>query len=381
MQLCISTPNMHYDTLALRAGNEPDPTGAVVPPIHLSVKFERDENYEYGAGYEYSRGKNPNRDTLERALATLEGGQTAMCFGSGQAATMTLLQALAPGDHVLLPLDAYYNTPNLVEQVFVGWGLTYSRVDMADLAAVKAALQENTRLVWIETPSNPRLTLTDILFVSQLAHDAGAAVVCDNTWATPVLQRPLALNCDVVMHSTTKYLNGHNDVLGGTLIFGDGKSALAQRVRFLQRMGGAVPSPFDCWLTLRGLKTLALRVREQTRTAQKVADFLATHPAIERVYYPGLPTHPDYDLARQQMDAPGAMLSIDVRGGAKEAVAVCQKTQLFVKATSLGGVESLIEHRATVEGITPQTPVGLLRISIGLEHPDDLIQDLAQALG
>jgi cystathionine gamma-synthase len=375
------TKKMHFDTLALRAGNQPDPTGAVVPPIHLSVKFERDENYEYGAGYEYSRGKNPNRDTLERALAILENGQTAMCFGSGQAATMTLLQALGPGDHVVLPRDAYYNTPNLVEHVFHGWGLTYTRVDMADLDAVKAALHENTRLVWTETPSNPRLTMTDLLFVSQLAHDAGAVVVCDNTWATPVLQRPLALNCDIVMHSTTKYLNGHNDVLGGALVFRDAESALAQRVRFLQRMAGAVPSPFDCWLTLRGLKTLALRVRAQTQTAQKIAEYLADHPAIERVYYPGLPTHPGYELARQQMDAPGAMLSIDVKGGAEEAIAVCQKTKLFVKATSLGGVESLIEHRATVEGITPQTPVSLLRISIGLEHPDDLIQDLAQALG
>ncbi len=371
---------MHFDTLALRAGNESDPTGAVVPPIYLSVKFERDENYEYGAGYEYSRGKNPNRDTLERALAILENGQTAVCFGSGQAATMTLLQALAPGDHVVLPRDAYYNTPNLVEHVFQGWGLTYTRVDMADLAALKAALRENTRLVWTETPSNPRLTMTDLLLVAQLAHEVGAAVVCDNTWATPVLQRPLALNCDIAMHSTTKYLNGHNDVLGGALVFRDADSALAQRVRFLQRMAGAVPSPFDCWLTLRGLKTLALRVRAQTQTAQKVAEYLVNHPAIEQVYYPGLPTHPGYELARQQMDAPGAMLSIDVRGGAAEAIAVCQKTRLFVKATSLGGVESLIEHRATVEGITPQTPVNLLRISIGLEHPDDLIQDLAQAL-
>jgi cystathionine gamma-synthase len=372
---------MHYDTLALRAGNQPDPNGAVVPPIYLSVKFERDENYEYGAGYEYSRGKNPNRDTLERALATLEGGQTAMCFGSGQAATMTLLQALSPGDHVLLPLDAYFNTPNLVEQVFVDWGLTYTCVDMADLAAVKAALQENTRLVWTETPSNPRLTLTDLRAVSDLAHAVGAVVACDNTWATPVLQRPIEFGCDVVMHSTTKYLNGHNDVLGGALVFGDASSALAQRVRFLQRMSGAVPSPFDCWLTLRGLKTLALRVREQTRTAQKVANFLATHPAVEQVYYPGLASHPDYELAQRQMDAPGAMLSVEVKGTAADAIAICQKTKLFTKATSLGGVESLIEHRATVEGITPQTPVGLLRISIGLEYPDDLIQDLGQALG
>lgn len=371
---------MHFDTLALRATHHPDlKTGDVVPPIHLSTTFARNEANELPANYTYTRPNNPTREALEKALAVLEGGAVGMAFGSGQAATMTLFQALRPGDHVLLSTDAYYGTPALLEQVFHPWGLTYTRVPMNDLDAVKASIHENTRVVWCETPSNPMLDITDLLSVSRLAHDAGAICVCDNTWATPVLQRPLDLNCDVVMHSTTKYLSGHSDVLGGALIF-KRDNEFTQRVRTLQGLSGAVPSPFDCWLVSRGLKTLGVRVRAQTATAQAVADFLDGHPSVEKVHYPGLENHPEKAIIHQQMNAPGAMLSVQVKGGQEEALRFIGKLKLFTRATSLGGVESLIEHRASVEGPNTSTPKNLLRISVGLEHAEDLIADLAQAL-
>lgn len=347
---------MHFDTLALHATHQSDPTtGSVVPPIHLSTVFARNEANELPVGYIYTRPNNPNREALEKALATLEGGSVGMSFGSGQAATMTLFQALRPGDHVLLSTDAYYGTPALLEQVFHPWGLTYTRVDMTNLDAVQASIHENTRVVWCETPSNPMLTITDLLMVSRIAHDAGAICVCDNTWATPVLQRPLELNCDVVMHSATKYLSGHSDVLGGALIFKH-DNEFTQRVRLLQGLSGAVPSPFDCWLISRGIKTLGIRVRAQTATANVVAEFLNGHPSVEKVHYPGLPNHPDHVLIQQQMNEPGAMLSVQVKGGAKEALHFIGKLRLFIRATSLGGVESLIEHRASVEGPNSNTP-------------------------
>lgn len=371
---------MHFDTLALRATHQLDPTtGAVVPPIHLSTTFARNEANELPANFSYARPNNPTREALEKALATLETGAVGMAFGSGQAATMTLLQALRPGDHVLLSNEAYYGTPALLEQVFHPWGLTYTRVDMSDLDAVQRSIHENTRIVWCETPSNPMLAITDLLSVARLAHEAGAIVVCDNTWATPVLQRPLELNCDVVMHSTSKYLSGHSDVLSGALIF-KRNDEFTQRVRALQGLSGAVPSPFDCWLVSRGLKTLGIRVRAQMATAQVVADFLNGHPTVEQVHYPGLQDHPDRDVIRQQMNGPGAMLSVQVNGGAEAALRILGKLKLFTRATSLGGVESLIEHRASAEGPYSTTPQNLLRISIGLEHPEDLIADLAQAL-
>lgn len=371
---------MQFDTLALRATHHPDPnTGDVVAPIHLSTTFARNEANELPASYTYARPNNPTREALEKALAVLEGGAVGMAFGSGQAATMTLFQALRPGDHVLLSTDAYYGTPALLEQVFHPWGLTYTRVNMNDLNAVQASIHENTRIVWCETPSNPMLDITDLLSVSQLAHEAGAICVCDNTWATPVLQRPLDLNCDVVMHSTTKYLSGHSDVLGGALIF-KRDNDFTQRVRLLQGLSGAVPSPFDCWLVSRGLKTLGVRVRAQSNTAQAVAEFLDGHPAVEKIHYPGLANHPDHAIIHQQMNGPGAMLSIQVKGGTEEAIRFIGKLKLFTRATSLGGVESLIEHRASVEGPNSATPKNLLRVSIGLEHAEDLIADLAQAL-
>jgi cystathionine gamma-synthase len=370
----------HFDTLALRATHQIDSiTGAVVPPIHLSTTFARNEANELPADYVYTRPNNPTREALEKALATLEGGAVGMAFGSGQAATMTLFQALRPGDHVVIASDAYYGTPALLEQVFHPWGLTYTRVNMSDIEAVQQSIHENTRVVWCETPSNPMLAITDLLTISSIAHDAGAICVCDNTWATPAIQRPFDFNCDVVMHSTTKYLSGHSDVLGGALIFRQ-NDELAQRVRTLQSLSGAVPSPFDCWLISRGIKTLGVRLRAQTATAQTVAEFLDGHYAIDTVHYPGLANHPDRALIHQQMNAPGAMLSVQVKGGAEEALQFIGKLKLFTRATSLGGVESLIEHRASVEGPNTTTPQNLLRLSIGLEHPEDLISDLAQAL-
>ncbi|MBC7570594.1 MAG: aminotransferase class V-fold PLP-dependent enzyme [Spirosoma sp.] len=376
---------MHFDTLALRATHQPDPaTGAVVAPLHLSTTFARDTANELPGPYIYSRANNPTREALETALAQLEGGRVAMAFSSGQAAAMTIFQALRPGDHVLIGTDAYYGTPALLEEVFHPWGLTYTRVDMRDLNAVQSSLHENTRVVWCETPSNPLLHITDLLTVSRLAHEAGAIVVADNTWASPALQRPLDLNCDVVMHSTTKYLSGHSDVLGGALIFGK-DDAFAQRVRQLQTLSGAVPSPFDCWLVSRGIKTLGVRMRAQMATAQAVAEFLDGHPAVEAVHFPGLSSHPDRALIQQQMNGPGAMLSVQIRdtdggNGATEALRFIGKLNLITRATSLGGVESLIEHRASVEGPNSKTPKNLLRMSVGLEHPDDLIADLAQGL-
>lgn len=371
---------MQFDTLALHVTQQFDPmTGAVISPIHLSTTYARNAANELPAGYVYTRPNNPTREALEKALAALEGGAVSMAFGSGQAATMTLFQALRPGDHVVLSSDSYYGTPALLEQVFHPWGLTYSRVDMNNLQAIQESIHENTRIIWCETPSNPLLTIQDLLLISQLAHEAGAICVCDNTWATPVLQRPLDLNCDVVMHSTTKYLSGHSDVLGGALIFKE-NNEFAQRVRMLQGLAGAVPSPFDCWLVSRGIKTLGVRVRAQSLTAQTIAEFLVDHPAIEQVHYPGLPSHPSYTLIKQQMNGPGAMLSVQIKGGADEAIRFIGKLNLFTRATSLGGVESLIEHRASSEGPNSTTPQNLLRISVGLEHVDDLIADLAQAL-
>ncbi|MBD2700434.1 aminotransferase class V-fold PLP-dependent enzyme [Spirosoma sp. BT702] len=371
---------MHFDTLALRATHQPDTTtGAVVPPIHLSTTYARNEANELPANYIYTRTNNPTREALEKALAVLEGGAIGMAFGSGQAATMTLLQALRPGDHVLVSTDAYFGTPALLEQVFHPWGLTYTRVDLSDLSAVQASIHENTRLIWCETPSNPRLTIQDLAAISEMAHAVGALCVCDNTWATPVIQRPLSIGCDVVMHSTTKYLSGHSDVLGGALIFKEDND-FTQRVRQIQGLSGAVPSPFDCWLVSRGIKTLSVRVRAQSATAQRIAEFLDGHPAVEIVHYPGLSHHPDRALIDRQMSGTGAMLSVRVKGGAAEALQFIGKLKLLIRATSLGGVESLIEHRASAEGPNSTSPVNLLRISVGLEHPDDLIDDLRQAL-
>ncbi len=372
---------MQLETIAIHTGQKPDPTtGAVVPPIHLSTTFERNPDGSYPAGFVYTRTENPNRAALETNLAALEGGAAAAAFSSGMAAIAAIFQALTPGDHIIFPDDAYFGAGRLLREIMAPWGLTYSVVNMAELDAVRAAVQPRTRLIWVETPSNPLLKITDIAAVAQIAHDAGARCAVDNTWPSPTGQQPLALGADLVMHATTKYLGGHSDLLGGAIIARTADDFF-ERLRAIQRIGGAAPSPFDCWLLLRSIRTLPYRMRAHSEHAQRVAEFLTTHPAIETVHYPGLPTHPGHTIARRQMRQYGGMLSIQVRGGAEAASRVAGRVKLFTQATSLGGVESLIEHRASVEGPHTTTPANLLRISVGLEHPDDLIDDLAQALG
>lgn len=372
---------MRFETLAVHAGHGIDAgTGAVTPPIHLSTTFQRDEAGEYPGGYIYTRSNNPNREALEACLAALEGGAAAAAFSSGSAATMSIFQALRPGDHVLAPADAYYGTAKLLREVLGPWGLTSSFVDMTDPDAVAAALRPTTKLVWLETPSNPLVRITDIARIVEIAHAAGALVACDNTWATPMATRPLTLGADLVMHATTKYLGGHSDVLGGAVIARTADE-MFERIRTIQLTGGAVPSPFECWLVLRGVRTLPYRMRAHSANAMAVAEFLARHPAVEAIHYPGLPSHPGHEIAKRQMTLFGGMASVQVKGGRAEAMAVAARVRLFTRATSLGGPESLIEHRASVEGPDTRTPENLLRMSIGLEHPEDLIEDLGGALG
>jgi cystathionine gamma-synthase len=372
---------LRFETLAVHAGAAPDPvTGAVMPAIHLSTTFERAPDGSFPSGYAYIRDANPNRRALEAALAQLEEGAAAIAFASGMAATMAVFQALAPGDHVVAPLDAYFGTAKLLREHFVPWGLEASFVDMTDLAAVRAAMRASTRLVWTETPSNPTIAITDLRAVAAIAKRSGALTACDNTWATPFLQRPLLLGMDLVMHSTTKYLSGHSDVMGGVVVAREAGS-FAERLRSLQSSGGAVPAPFDAWLTLRGLRTLPWRMRAHCANAHAVAGFLSEHPGVERVHYPGLPGDPGHALAAQQMTDAGGMLSLVVPGGRARAFEVAARLRLFTRATSLGGPESLVEHRASIEGERTRAPEGLLRLSVGLEHPEDLVADLAQALG
>ncbi|TXH03221.1 MAG: aminotransferase class V-fold PLP-dependent enzyme [Nevskiaceae bacterium] len=372
---------MNLETLAVHAGRRIDgDSGAITPPINLSTTFERAADGGFPHGHIYSRTANPNRSALEQALMALEGGAAAVAFPSGSAATLGILQALQPGDHVILPDDLYWGTVVILRDLMSRWGLHYTVANLTDLDAVRRAWTPQTRLLWIETPSNPLLKVADIRALTALARDAGALSVVDNTFATPVLQQPLTLGADLVMHSTTKYLGGHSDVLGGAVIARQ-DGALVQRIRDLQTKGGATPSPFDCWLLLRSIATLPLRVRAQAAGAQSIAEFLAAHPRVEAVHYPGLPSHPGHALAMAQMRGGGAMLSVQIRGGEAAAIAAAARVRLFTRATSLGGVESLIEHRASVEGPDTRTPRNLLRVSIGLEHADDLVADLAQALG
>ena len=371
---------MRFETLAVHAGAAVDEgTGAVIPPIHLSTTFERSEGGGYPRGFNYTRSGNPTRQALETALAALEGGAAAAAFASGTAATAAIFQTLEPGAHVVAPDDAYYGTPVMLRDHFARWGVETSFVDMTDPGAVKRALRPSTRLLWIESPSNPRLHVTDLLAMVALARTIGARTVVDNTWATPVLQRPLELGVDMVMHSTTKYLSGHSDVLGGVVIARQADGVF-ERVRNLQATLGAVPSPFDCWLVLRGLRSLPYRMRGHVDGAERVAGFLASSPKVAHVYYPGLESDPGYEAARRQMQRPGGMLSFDVHGGRAEAFAVVNRLRLVTRATSLGGPETLIEHRASIEGELTRAPESLLRVSVGLEHPDDLIEDFAQAL-
>src|SRR6059036_4259553 len=340
---------MKIETLAVHAGHDIDPaTGAVATPIYLSTTFERDIEGGYPRGFMYTRNNNPNREALERGISALEGGAAAAAFASETGATMSILQALTPGDHILAHIDAYYGTPRLIREIFLRWGLQADFVDMSDLAAVEKALRPNTKLAWAETPSNPLLKIVDLAAVSEIVHGAGAVFVCDNTWA-PVLQRPFDLGADLILHSTTKYFGGHCDVAGG-IVVAKIDTEFFQRIRSIQYCGGAVPSPFDCWLILRGMRTVPWRMRAHSENAMKVARFLAQHRRVERVHYPGLTSHPGHQIARRQMSMFGGMLSFDVTGGREAGMNVAAKTKVFIRATSLGGVESLIEHRASIEG-------------------------------
>lgn len=371
---------MHLSTLAVRAGRHPDPaTGAIAEPIYLSTTFLRNEDGSYGSGYIYSRERAPNRSSLELALALLDGGADAAAFSSGLAATTAVLQALAPGDHVICPREVYYGTKKLLAQVFADWGLRYSIVDMTNLDAVRAALTPTTRLLWAETPSNPTLAICDLAALATMAHDAGARLVVDNTWGTPIGQRVFEFGADLAMYSTTKYHGGHSDVLSGALVTREANDHWA-RIRLLQSTTGAVASPFDAWLVHRGLTSMACRFAQHCASAMTVATRLANHPGVEAVHYPGLPTHPGHHIAVRQMRLFGGMLSIQVRGGEAEAMRVAARLRYFTRATSLGGTESLVEHRKSVEGPESLTPENLLRLSIGLEDPGDLVADLEEAL-
>lgn len=384
MRSSITNPSI--DTLAIHAGQDPDPqSGAVMTPIVLASTFAQDGPGKH-KGFEYSRTGNPTRRALEACIAALEGGTHGLCFASGSAATATLLHTLRPGDHVVSGDDVYGGTFRLFDKVMRPMGLEFTMVDMRDPERVRAALRPTTRVVWLETPTNPMLKIFDIGAVARIAHDAGATCVVDNTFATPVLQRPLELGADVVVHSTTKYLNGHSDVVGGAIVTRD--AALAERLAFLQNAIGAVPGPFDCYMVLRGLKTLGVRVRQASASAQTLAERLAKHPKVERVIYPGLRSHEGHELARRQMRASGAMISIELRG-LEDARTMLQRLGIFACAESLGGVESLAEHPAimTHASVPPAARQalgisdGFVRLSVGIEGVDDLWADLEQALG
>ena len=371
---------MRIETLAVKTGMDPDGTSrAIAPPITLSTTFERGEDGSYPGGFDYSRSGNPNRAALEAALAALEGGPEAVAFPSGMAATFSVIFSLSPGDHVVAADDAYYGTGVLLRESFAERGIEASFVDMTDLDAVRSAMRANTRLVWMETPSNPLIRISDIEAIAGIAREGGAISCCDNTWATPLLQRPLDLGMDLVMHSTTKYFGGHSDVTGGAVIAREPGGTL-EALRKVQKDGGLVPSPFDAWLTRRGLESLAARMAMHCANAMELARFLDAHPRVARVYYPGLQHDPGHALAARQMSDFGGMLSFDVVGGREEAFAVAANVNVIARATSLGGTHSLIEHRASVEGAATRAPENLLRMSVGLEHVDDLKEDLDRAL-
>ncbi|MEU6233917.1 cystathionine gamma-synthase [Kitasatospora sp. NPDC047058] len=375
-----------FETLAIHAGQEADPqTGAVVTPIYQVSTYKQDGVGGLRGGYEYSRSANPTRTALEECLAALEGGARGLAFASGLAAEDTLLRTiLKPGDHIVIPNDAYGGTFRLFAKVLTRWGVEFSVANTQDLSTVREALRPNTRAVWVETPSNPLLGITDLAALAEIAHGAGALLVVDNTFASPYLQQPIALGADAVVHSTTKYMGGHSDVVGGALVLAD--AALGEEVAYHQNAMGAVSGPFDAWLVLRGIKTLGVRMDRHSSNAEKVAELLAGHPKVSQVLYPGLPEHPGHDIAAKQMKAFGGMVSFRVNGGEEAAVEVCNRAQLFTLGESLGGVESLIEHpgrmtHASVAGSALEVPADLVRVSVGIESIDDLLADLTQALG
>jgi len=374
-----------FSTRAIHAGQDPDPlTGAVAVPIYQTSTYAQDVVGETRAGYDYSRAGNPTRTALEQALASLEGARHGYAFASGMAASDTMIRAvLRPGDHLIIPNDAYGGTFRLIDKICVPWGLTYSTVPLGDLAAVRAAIRPETKLIWCETPTNPLLGIADIAGLAALAHGAGAKLLVDNTFASPYLQQPLALGADVVLHSTTKYVGGHSDVVGGALITDD--DDLGEAFAFHAKSMGAIAGPFDAWLTLRGVKTLAVRMDRHCDNAEAITELLVGHPRVGRVYYPGLAAHPGHQIAAAQMRRFGGMVSFTVVGGQEEALKICQRTRLFTLGESLGGVESLIEHpglmtHASVVGSTLQVPDDLIRLSVGIEDIEDLLQDLRDAL-
>ncbi|MFL6089298.1 MAG: cystathionine gamma-synthase [Aeromicrobium sp.] len=379
------TDERGFSTRAIHAGQEPDPdTGAVILPIHTSTTFAQDAVGEPRGDFDYSRAGNPTRAVVESVLASLEGGSFGRTFASGMAAIDAALRALVrPGDHVVLPNDVYGGTFRLLDKVFTEWGVSYSLAPVSDVDAVAAAVTPATKVVWIETPTNPLLTIADIGAIADVAHGANAKLVVDNTFASPYLQQPLDLGADVVMHSTTKYLGGHSDVIGGALVTDD--ADLAERFEFLQKSAGAVPGPFDSYLLLRGIKTLSVRMERHCSNAEAVAALLDEHPQIAQVIYPGLASHPGHAVASKQMRRFGGMISVRLAGGRDAAIALCERTRIFTLAESLGGVESLIEHpgvmtHASAAGSTAAPPDDLVRISVGIEDVEDLLADLNQAL-
>jgi cystathionine gamma-synthase len=374
---------MQFETKAIHVGQDPDAEyGAVNVPIYQTSTYAQPAVGKPKA-WDYARGGNPTREALQQVLAALEGGKRALSFSSGLGAQTTLLLTLAPGDHVVLADDVYGGTYRLLSRVMQGWGLEFTTVDMADGDAFRAAMRETTKLVWVETPTNPFLKVVDIAAAAEIAHAGGARCVVDNTFATPYLQQPLALGADVVVHSVTKYLSGHSDLIGGAIVTNDDE--LIERLTFLTNAAGAIPGPMDCYLALRGVKTLAVRMEAHCAGARRVADFLQNHPKVERVHFPGLPGHPGFEVAVRQMRDFGGMVSFEV-GNRDEAIRVVERTKLFFLAESLGGVESLIEvpapmTHASVAGSPLEVPDTLIRLSVGIEHPDDLIADLERALG
>jgi cystathionine gamma-synthase len=369
-----------FQTLAVHAGRGVDaPTGAVTPPISMSTTYERDPDGGFARNYNYVRVGNPTRTALEACLSALEGGEQAITFSSGMAAAFAVLQALSPRDHVVLHRDMYFGVRELIDEVFTRWGLEHTVVDMRDASEVRKACRPHTKLLWLETPSNPLIEVTPIPPIAEIAKQIGATLVCDNTFATPALQRPLQLGADITVHSLTKYLSGHGDMMGGAVVLKQA-SELGQRMRDFQTKGGVVLAPFDCWLILRGIETISARMRIHCENARQIADFLSTHRAVSAVHYPGLSNDPGHGMARRQMRDFGGMLSFEVLGGRREAFEVAARLKLIIRATSLGSTHTLIEHRASIEGIHSRAPESLLRLSVGIEDANDLIQDLDQAL-
>jgi cystathionine gamma-synthase len=371
---------MRIETIAIHAGGEPDKeTGAVSPPIHLATTFKHGPAGERVAGFEYQREANPTQSRLEECLAGMEQGEAALAFASGMAAMNGVLECLPTGTELLIPQDCYGGLRTLGQEFLPERGITTIAVNMCDIHVVRAAISERTKCIWVETPSNPLLQVSDIKAIADLCKKRNILLICDNTFATPILQQPLVLGADVVMHSTTKYFGGHSDVMGGALVFAK-KNDFYEKVAHRRHITGNILSPFNAWLILRGARSLAARMACHCSNARKIAEFLNSHPAVEKVNYPGLASHPNHDIAKTQMRDFGGMLSVHIKGGRDATLAFAGKLKLFINATSLGGCESLIEHRASVEGPNPVSPQNLMRISVGLEHSDDLIEDLRQAL-